>query len=226
MVSLQVMLIASSSIAVVAASSDPPSSCGFGINVDLEGDYFDDFAETNLGHVQGDYVNPDPVASPQQAKYFPHAHIKKESTYDMWLSFGCEFCSDAAEKEAAMGKWAIWHVACSGCYRDAIPTDGGAKLMGTCENCPAAGGAWPWSPKATWTAYGNATQSYKGSTTCCQQACLDPNACKVDWGPVRCALADCCTFTDIGCRYAGKGMYCASAKGEGLHVMQTNQTIV
>jgi len=227
MVPLQVILIGSSSVAVLAASSDPPSSCGFGIHVDLKGDYFDGFAGEYLGHVNGDYIHPDKVASPKQAKYFPNAHINNGlgAFDDKWLSLGCEFCSDAAEKEAANGKWSILQMALG---NDVLPTDkGGAKLLGTCENCPASGGALPWSPKATWTAYGNATQSYKGSTTCCQQACLDPNVCKLHWGALKCFAADCCSWHPaIGCRYVGKQPSCAPAKGEGLHVMQTNLTIV
>jgi cytochrome c5 len=228
-VSLQVILIGSSSVAVLAASSDPPSSCGFGIHLHLKGDYFDGFAGGYLGHVQGDYIHPDKRYVPKQAKYFPNAHIQNGlGEGDKWLTLGCEFCSDAAQKEAAMGKWAIWKPR-SLPGTDVLPTDapGGAKLLGTCENCPAAGGVLPWSPKATWTAYGNATQSYKGSTTCCQQACLDPNVCKLDWGALKCFATDCCLWNlALGCRYVGKQPICAPAKGEGLHVMQTNLTIV
>merc|ERR1712232_975936 len=211
-----------------------PSSCGFGINLDLGGDPLDSGSlESQWG---GDYINPGKEATPNRAKYFPNAHILGHfiptnfGNDDNWLTLGCEFCTDAAEKEAAMGKWAIWQTvsnltdclyinrtACS----DTLPTDGGAKLLATCTNCPAAGGSWPWSPKATWTAYGNATKFVKGSTTCCQQKCLDPSVCTVDWNPLKCAMTACCHFTDIGCQYVGKERACAPANGESLHVTQT-----
>jgi len=218
MVTLLVILIGSFSITALATSKDPPSSCGFGITLDLDGD--SDWRD----QLKGDYVIPDKKLTPKRAKYFPKAHIKpslegvEPGDDDNWLSLGCDFCADA-EKEAAKGKWAIWRT-----FNhtrediDTVPTDGGAKLLATCKNCPAAGGSWPWSAKATWTAYGNATETVKGSTRCCQQACLDATVCD-NIKVLQCITATCCNFGDNGCTYKGPSRYCA--KGKVLDVMQT-----
>jgi len=223
-VSLQVILIASASHAVPAGSSDP-SSCGFGINMHTNGDYFDDFGGEYIQHVWGDYVNPDAQLYPNRAKHFPNAHIKG-AEQDMWMTVGCEFCSDAAQKEAAKGKWAIWTLG-YGAY-DSLPGDAdfenSTKLLGTCENCPAAGGFF--HKKAIWTGYNNATQRYKGSTTCCKQGCLDPNACKaLEANLLKCSAAPCCHITDIGCMYTGPTRFSCD-KTAVSHVVQTNETIV
>jgi hypothetical protein len=211
---LKIILGAAFLAAVLAKSpalrgQTPPSSCGFGIHVAFESP-----DSSDKRFLEGDYVVPEIKRYPLRVKYFPGAHIKidRDQFYngdmDKWMTLGCEYCNET-DRKSADGKWSIWQTNTNNNTGqvDTLPLLGNVNLVATCDNCPAAGGPFPWSATDTWIAAGS-QHSYrsKGTTKCCDQACLQDTAKCETLGLSACISAECCGMSDIGCLFKGPGI--------------------